>query len=221
VAHEENSSFQNVNTFISAIKTGASGETVQIRLSDGSSFFISPGTYLDLNLHKDGIVDHDLRERLQQAADFHAVFQKGLQLSARREHSRYEMRIKLLQRGYPETVITRVLDNLQRTGIINDRRFAEAWIFYRLQKKDEGPAKIKGGLLKRGVKSALVEEVMREYLSPQKIEESLAAATSMAIRKSGGDKAKFIRILQNRGFSWKNINKFSIDKFKKYYNDLR
>jgi len=220
VVHAENSSSPNVNTTITAIKTGASGESVQIRFSDGSSFFISPESYADLAIRCDMPVTEELREELQRASDFHAAVHKALQLSARRDHARYEMNLKLRQRGFSDDIINRALARLQRFGIIDDRRFAENWLYSRMQKKNEGPQKIKAALLKKGVDTHIVEEVMQSHLTPERIEESLAAATERDIIRSGGDQAKFVRMLQNRGFSWSLIKKDSIDKFIKYYNNL-
>jgi regulatory protein len=220
VVHAENSSSPNVNITISSIKTGASGESVHIRFSDGSSFFISPENYLDLNIHRDMPVTEELREELQRASEFHAAVHKALQLSARRDHARYEMDLKLRQRGFPDSIINRVLEKLQRIGIIDDRRFAESWLYSRMQRKNEGPHKMKAALLKKGVDTHIVEDVIQSHFTPERIEESLAAATEKAIIRSGGDQGKFIRMLQNRGFSWELIKKDSIDKFIKYYNDL-
>ncbi|MGC9313958.1 MAG: hypothetical protein ACP5IA_14825, partial [Sediminispirochaetaceae bacterium] len=128
MVHAENSSSPSVNTTISSIKTGASGESVHIRFSDGSSFFISPESYFDLNIHRDMPVTEELREVLQQASEFHAAVHKSLQLSARRDHARYEMVLKLRQRGFSDSIINRALDKLQSLGIIDDRRFAESWL---------------------------------------------------------------------------------------------
>ena len=220
VVHAENSSSPNANITITAIKTGASGESVQIRFSDGSSFFISSESYADLAIRCDMPVTEELREELQRASDFHAAVHKALQLSARRDHARYEMNLKLRQRGFSDDIINRALARLQRFGIIDDRRFAENWLYSRMQKKNEGPQKIKAALLKKGVDTHIVEEVMQSHLTPERIEESLAAATERDIIRSGGDQAKFVRMLQNRGFSWSLIKKDSIDKFIKYYNNL-
>ncbi len=165
-------------------------------------------------------VTEELREELQRAADFHTAVHKALELSARRDHAGYEMALKLRQRGFPESIINRVLDKLQRLGIIDDRRFAENWLYARMRKKNEGPQKIKAALLKKGVDSRIVEDVIQSHLTPERVAESLAAATERAILRSGGDQARFVRMLQNRGFSWTLIKKDSIDKFIKYYNNL-
>jgi len=219
--HAENSSSPNGNTYITGIKTGASGETVQIRLSDGSSFFIHPEKYAELGLYRDCPVDHDLKEKLQEAATLHSAMRKALQLSARRDHSLYEMRLKLRQREYPEHIISVVLDKLHGLGICDDRRFAELWLQSRMRKKNEGPVKIKAELAKRGVDAGIVEELLQDMLGPEQVEEALERATETVLKRCRGDQDRFVRMLQNRGFSWTLIKKHSIGKFIEYYKDLR
>lgn len=220
MAHEENSSSQNVNPVITALKTGASGESIEIRLSDGSSFFIGINSYTGLDLYRDKLITPAVRESLEYASQLHAGSQKALQLAARREHSRSEMMLKLQQRGYPEEIIEKILDKMQRLGIIDDRRFAEVWLRSRLLRKDEGPVRLRGELLRRGVDAATAGDVLNEILTPELILQKLEKATEKVLKKCGGDQNRFIRMLKTRGFEWSMIKKISIDKFINYYNNL-
>jgi len=80
----------------------------------------------------------------------HRARSAALRLLARREHSRQELRFKLLRRQLPESVIDVVLDDYEAEGWLSDERFAE---IYARQRKDlaYGPLRIRAELQQRGV----------------------------------------------------------------------
>jgi len=113
------------------------------------------------------------------------------------------------------------LDAYQNSNLLDDRRFAEIWIRNRIRRKSEGPTKLKAALKQKGVAEEVIEEVLpREYTAEVR-QQALEQATEKSIKKSQGDRDKFIRMLLYRGFSWKQINNYSISKFFQYYDELR
>jgi len=217
VVLEESFSSPNDNPTVESIKARAAAESYQVRLSDGSSFFIPPEALSDLGLHKSRTVDSTLYQRLRDAAQLFAAGQKALELAARREHSRFELRLKLQKRGFEETTIEKVIAKLERLEIIDDRRFAEAWLRSRMRRKSEGRRKLKAGLNAKGVDHRIVDELLDQSWAREKIREALEAAEDKLLEKCGGDQKKYIRMLMNRGFSWEEIRKSSFDKFYYYY----
>ena len=215
--HEENSSFPSANPTITAIKTGASGESVQIRLSDSSSFFVPPETLAELGLARDMEITEELRTGLERAAEHFAAKRKTLELLARREHSRYELRVKLQKRGFAAEVVEAVLARMSELDIVNDLRFAETWIHARFARKAEGRIKLKSALIRKGVSPGVAERVLGEFFTPEVQRRNIEKATEKALAGCGGDQDKFVRMLKNRGFSWKEIKKHSIFKFIEYY----
>ena len=73
---------------------------------------------------------------------FTAIYNKGLDLVSRREHSRHELMQKLDKR-FPENVpiIEEALDKLVMNKILDDERFAEMYVNSRAR-KGFGPKKI-------------------------------------------------------------------------------
>ncbi len=80
---------------------------------------------------------------------------KALELLARREHSRLELRQKLLQRGYPSEGIEWVLSQLTDERWLDEARYAEVYAHSRVD-KGYGPLRIACELRERGVPDALV-----------------------------------------------------------------
>ncbi len=219
--HAESSSSQSVNPTVTALKEGASGESIQVLLSDSSSFFVPPHTLIDLGLQVDLEIDELLKERLETAHELLAAKQKAAELLARREHSRFELYNKLRQRQFSGAAIEQVLDEYQRLELLDDYRFAEMWIRTRIKRKSEGDSKLKAALKEKGVEVSVAEAALSQEFDKGMQQAALEQATEKMIKKSNGDRDKFIRMLLGRGFSWKQINNYSIDKFFQYYDELR
>lgn len=80
----------------------------------------------------------------------------ALRLLARREHSTYELRTKLLARGGNVETVATTLDELIAGGHLSDSRFTEVAVRVRLRTAD-GPLKIRAYLLQRGIIDSLIK----------------------------------------------------------------
>ena len=136
---------------------------------------------------------------------FNIIYNKSLDLLSRREHSRKEVKEKLLLRYENTEQINIVLDKLVSNNLINDSRFAEAYVLNR-KRKGFGPKKIIFELISKGVKESIANEVVE-------IEGGWIEAARSAFKKKYKDdqnietkeQLKQKTFLQNRGFSFKEI----------------
>ena len=94
---------------------------------------------------------------------FTVIYNKGLDLVSRREHSRHELMQKLAKR-YPQTslIIEEALDKLEINKILDDERFAEMYINARAR-KGFGPKKIEMELNAKCVDSILISNALGVY----------------------------------------------------------
>jgi len=94
---------------------------------------------------------------------FTVIYNKGLDLVSRREHSRHELMEKLTKR-YPETspMIEEALDKLEINKIVDDERFAEMYINSRAR-KGFGPKKIEMELNAKRVESTFISNALEAY----------------------------------------------------------
>ncbi|MFE8072056.1 regulatory protein RecX [Marinobacteraceae bacterium S3BR75-40.1] len=74
----------------------------------------------------------------------------ALKLLARREHSRRELALKLMQRHFEDAVIEAVLDEFESRQWLDDERFAEVYVRQRVS-LGYGPMRIMAELQQRGV----------------------------------------------------------------------
>ncbi len=93
-----------------------------------------------------------------------ALTERALRLLATREHSRFELRRKLLRRraSHAAAAIARldnVLDDLVRRELLSDARFAESFV-RRGVDRGHGPLKIRAGLRSRGVAENIIDDTL-------------------------------------------------------------
>lgn len=142
----------------------------------------------------------DLTERGLVALDF----SKGL--IARREHSVFELRRKLFLKGLAGEADA-VVACLSRSGLLDDERFAHAWVSARIFRKGEGRRRLVAELIKRGVSHSIAEMVVNEQLT-QEQEYTLLKEHAAALVACGCRPEVMRRRLLTRGFSPSQVNRF-------------
>ena len=70
--------------------------------------------------------DEDFLDFVQAGSAF-AAEKCAVEYLAAREHSRYQLRLKLIKKAHSEEASAKALDFLEREGWLSDRRFAEVW----------------------------------------------------------------------------------------------
>jgi len=140
------------------------------------------------------------------------VINKGVKkaaysLLARREHSQRELKQKLLQREFAETDILPVLDALSTQDIQSEQRFGESMLRQRIS-KGYGWIYIAAELKQKGLTSDIIAAVYQSQQVDWYHQAQLAYEKRFADRNiiDQKDKAKRIRFLQYRGFSFEQIS---------------
>ncbi|MGK7296296.1 MAG: regulatory protein RecX [Candidatus Wenzhouxiangella sp. M2_3B_020] len=81
------------------------------------------------------------------------VREAAVRLLSRREHSRLELRTKLVGKGWPEDLVDVAVTELADAGLQSDERFAESFARQRAE-RSYGPRRIRAELTQRGIDSA-------------------------------------------------------------------
>ncbi len=88
--------------------------------------------------------------------------QAAIRLLSRREHSRKELANKLRSKTYFEnTYIDEILDELESSNYLDDQRFTESFVRYRIS-RGQGPQKIQHELSQKGVNYTLIEQAIQK-----------------------------------------------------------
>ena len=127
---------------------------------------------------------------------------KAMDLLARREHSFFELKSKLLKKDFEEEKIEKELNQLVEDKLLSDSRFTEAFISSR-KEQGKGPLRIESELKARGIDEALISSHLmnvddNEWLkiAYDALEKKLGKGKQVDYDK----KLKFMRFLSNRGF---------------------
>jgi len=130
----------------------------------------------------------------------------AIALQAYREHGAKELEAKLARKGYDALTTAQVIEELKETGLVSDRRFAEAFARSHAA-RGHGPVRIRYELKSLGV----MEELIEASLSQEELD-WIKLAAEVRRRKFGDpppkaypERAKQMRFLQYRGFSMNQI----------------
>ena len=119
---------------------------------------------------------------------------------SRREHSRIELRTKLLAKEFSVEQVDKVLDVLAHEGLQNDQRFAESYIRFR-SRRGFGLRRLLQELEQRGVSASIANQaVAGSGVDFYQVAE--AACKKKFSRKAATilEKSKQVRFMQYRGF---------------------
>ena len=126
-----------------------------------------------------------------------------MDLLARREHSFFELKAKLLQKNFNEDSISQELHRLVDDHLLDDSRFTESFFSFSMR-KGKGPLRIESELQQRGVSNDVIQHFLLEVDDHKWIQ----IATDVLKKKLGkakqvdyDEKLKLMRFLSNRGFT--------------------
>jgi len=127
---------------------------------------------------------------------------RALRYLVRREHSRDELARKLAPHATSKEILEGTLNWLESTNKLSNQRFAE--IRAHVLSRKYGAAKIRHDLKSKGVSEAIADRAVAEVDDVAKAKEILARKYR-APANSREERAKRVRFLQGRGFSYDTI----------------
>lgn len=139
-------------------------------------------------------------------ADLAIIRAKAMELLARREHSRLELRQKLAQRGFPLAGIESALNQLVKDGLLNESRYAELYACGRAD-KGYGPLRIASELRERGLSQELVDQALagldNDWLP--KLRELHRKRFKSLVPADAAGRMRQTRVLRQHGFTLEQI----------------
>ena len=136
----------------------------------------------------------------------------AVRILAGRDHSKYELKQKLLQRDFSSKVIGTVIAECERLDYINDPRTAHIYIL-QLKRKCFGIRYVRMALKKKHLTGAVIENLLLENYSEADERKNAAKMLEKKMRTLEQEahlkkrKQKIYRFLHSRGFSLDIISK--------------
>ena len=144
------------------------------------------------------LLEKDTREK---------AFQKALKFLNYRPRSVHEVKQKMEELGFGESVIDAVVNELLTKNYLNDREFAENWISSRVQSKPRSQKMIRYELLKKLIPEDIIEEALEA--APNNYELALCLGEKYLRRFAHIKEKEFIKkmtgVLARRAFSFSEI----------------
>jgi len=181
------------------IEKEPSGGGYQVTTQEGSPFSISTELFLSQHLALGQELNEEEFFHLKSVYEHHRCRAQAMTYLARREHTGFELRIKLQQKGFDQDCITDTLDILEGENLFSELRYAQQFIESRQRKNPEGRILMAQRLAAKGVKRETATMALDQLYSEELTIEYVVKAYVMALRKTGEDKAR--QALMKKGFS--------------------
>jgi regulatory protein len=134
-----------------AIITKDDGTTLELDLK------LTENTYDEIsNLNEEEIY------ALNEKSEYYTTKNSAYRYLARRSHSVYELKQKLLKKDFNESVVDAIISELIEMGYLNDKKFAEEFVDARIKSKADGIQKIKSQLYKRGISKGFIDDAIKK-----------------------------------------------------------
>ena len=186
---------------------GATGNVLQVGLSDDSQLFLDtdhPAAAIALDMRdSDDLLNGDQFDALSRADEEYRCRRKSMDLLARAEQCRRGLESKLARKGWSRPAVKVALDRMETAGFLDDRRFAETWVRLRFRTHPEGPSRLIGSLMAKGVNGGIAREAVEtilEELGDEAVDQALEQAWEKLSRRSGNTEEKLTSALVRRGF---------------------
>lgn len=133
-------------------------------------------------------------------------------LLRQRPRSEFEIRRRLKLKGYSESVIEGVVEDLRRTGDIDDVKFAHLWVESRMHANPMGDVVLRHELKEKGVEESIIEATLEDKAKnydEYEVAFSMAKERFARLRKLDRRKAlkRLYDFLLRRGFKYDTVRK--------------
>jgi regulatory protein len=144
------------------------GKLYVVTTSEGRRFLVLRDPSSERFLKAGAPLDHEALAALAGPLARTAGMALGYRLLGVRDRTEREMRDALVAEGIetPE-VIDDIVGTLRRQGYLDDRRLASQYVQYLAKRKPSGPHLVRRKLREAGVSEEILEEEIREALSPE------------------------------------------------------
>ncbi|MBN1351279.1 RecX family transcriptional regulator [candidate division KSB1 bacterium] len=175
-------------------------------------------------LYEGSRINLDTVGKILEEEEFKRALDKALRFLAYRARSEKEMRDKLVQSGYDEDTIVRVITILKEKKYINDKEFASLFVRERLRLRPSGQYLLKHELKQKGIPEEIVNNTLADIFS----EYSQTEIARDLIRKKENSyrnlepnirRKRLTDFLLRRGFDW-DIVAIVMEEWQNESNDL-
>ena len=183
-----------------------------IHCDDDEFLILTLEVFLKSGLKKNDELSDERFSFLIRENRLYHIKQRAFRYLGRRLHSASELRTKLRQKGYEIEMIDKVICELKDKNYLDDSEFASVFVEEKFRSKMWSENKLKAELIKKGVKSSIISEVLSNKFSK---DVNYNNALTVALKKYKilqernldlqTTKKKLISFLNTRGYNYETI----------------
>ena len=144
------------------------------------SFTISEDDYVSMNLYENPVLTEDTVDYIKNTLNFRDAKSLAVRYLSMKLRTENEVRVKLQDQCYDCVCIDQVIEELKSIGYINNKLYAQKYVFDRSKLKPLSKKLMKQELQARGISEEIAEEVLDDW----KVED-IVVAESLLKRKFG------------------------------------
>jgi len=188
---------------IRGIRSVARGRQRLIELSDGREYLFSAEACERVGVSEGQEADPSLLERLESGEVRVNAHEAALRLLSSRPRSETEMRTRLAMRGFDPGAIADEVERLRNAGLLDDGKFARAWVEDRKRLAPRGRRMLKYELLGRGIDPEAADTITRD-IDDRETAIEIARARARKVPRTTYEAfvAKIGGFLRRRGFDF-------------------
>ena len=184
-------------------------DKLSVYIDNQYCFTIPEEDFLRLNLYEKSEISQDEVAYIRSEVLFREAKSVAVKFLSMRLRSEGEVRKKLEDEGFDNTVIDQAIEELQSVGYINDKIYVQKYLYDRSKLKPKSKKLLKLELQSRGIREEIIDSILDEWdLDEELVAEGL-------VRKKFGkydlQHEKIMRrvymFLKHRGFSYELANR--------------
>lgn len=138
-------------------------ERYNIFINEKYSFSVDESTLIKFGLTKGKVIDQFEIDEITYEDEIAKAFNTALHFLSFQMRSEHEVKKKLLDKGYGESVVLEAIQKLHKLGFLNDETYSKALLETKKKTQKKGPYAIKEDLKKKGIDKQLQEKVLSTF----------------------------------------------------------
>lgn len=129
---------------------------VRLVLDNGESFILYSGELRLLKIKGVGVLSDEVYHTIVSDILPKRARMRAMHLLTSRDYTEHQLRSKLCESGYPDTVVDAALEYVRSYGYVNDSRYAVEFISQERERHNRKEIEIK--LMRKGIPQSVIEE---------------------------------------------------------------
>lgn len=178
---------------------------------DGSYLFsLGEGQLVESKLHTGQELTATKIQEYKKMSDNGKIFDKVLNYLSYRQRSIWELRDYLRRKDVSEDQIEFVLEKCERLNLVDDEKFARAWVQSRRLGRAASQRRLRSELVAKRVSGTVIDRVLHD---DQNESDELTILKNLIIKKKDryDDNQKLMQYLARQGFNFSDIKSAMTD----------